>query len=434
MGGELSQLAVVQCRVVRHASGAGRSAVVFGAMGIAGAAIVSDSIHAGCFEHDGPLRALLALLAPGAMAAAGAVIGLLARWKSGPSWAVVSGLVMLMMGSLVGGLVSLVCWPSLAGIVMGARDGVVVGVAALVVSAPVLVVTRRLERVRAGSVAAQSRQIVTWCASGLSMAMGAALAIAVSHPFALCARVPDCSALHVVAVLGALLSLVSAGLSARTVSLGRDLCAFPLEYGPPHEHRVPGPTSVDLGIGEGLWTAPGVEIPYRQVFAPEAQLIGDPLAVLRSFQHDTVQSVLCALGALAMAALSLASTPAQAPLARPVPDGPWYPIPATSATFAGPSPTRVPPASRSRTDEEVIARDIDLGTRRCLGDWQTLNPTLSIGLRIAPSGRVDSVTVPYRSDVSAATSRCIVSVGRQARFAPRAATETIEVVLPYCIP
>jgi hypothetical protein len=51
-------------------------------MGIAGAAIVGGSLRAGCFDHDGLLRAVLTVLVPGSMAAAGGAIGALAIRRS----------------------------------------------------------------------------------------------------------------------------------------------------------------------------------------------------------------------------------------------------------------------------------------------------------------------------------------------------------------
>ena len=116
------------------------------------------------------------------MALAGGVIGAFAgRGRASGYW-VSSALAMTATGGMVGALVGLLCWLSPAWIVVGARDGIAFGAAALVVASPVLYLTRRLERVRAGSVAAQGRQVVAWCAGGLSIAIGAALAVAPSHP------------------------------------------------------------------------------------------------------------------------------------------------------------------------------------------------------------------------------------------------------------
>ncbi len=202
-------------------------------MGIAGGAIVGDSLRAKSFAHDGSLRVVLTVLVPGGMAAAGGVIGKLAS-----------------------------------------------------------------RRVRAGSLAAQSRHLLAWCAGGLCIAMGAALAAAASRPSPGCVRAPDATALCVVAVIGELASLVAASASAAMFSGRRALCCAPLQL---REHPGPSPfpglTSVDLGIGEQVWTAPCPESPYRHAVAQETQLVGDPFATLRSLQLDVFAAILCALAA-----------------------------------------------------------------------------------------------------------------------------------------
>ena len=411
---------------------AGRTAVLFGVMGIAGAAIVCDSIHAGCFGHDGPLRGVLAVLAPAGMAAAGGVIGALANRGHGPRCAIVNALVMLAMGALIGGLVGLVCWPSSGGVVLGARDGFVFGAAALAVCAPVLWMMRRLARVPAGSVAAQSRQIVTWCAGGLSMATGATLALAADRPFGQCARGGDSTALVVVAVLGALVSLVSAIAAARMASRARRLCVAPLQAAAPSGPLALGPARVDLGIGEGLWVAPRNEGPYRHAPAQQADFLGDPLVTLRSLHLDEVHAIVCAAAALGVAALTLALARARAPLSPTIPDGPPYGVAWISAA---PAKTR---AARGPSDEEVVSREFDLNARHCFREWWNVDPDwggrLAISLRVSTSGSVDYVTVPRRKTLSADEARCLEHVGEQAQFAPRAMSETLEVLLPFYLP
>ena len=214
-------------------SSAGASVILFGAMGVAGAAIVSDSLDGGCFGHH---RAALTVLVPAGMAAAGGVIGK---------------------------VLSL--------------------------------------RVRAGSLAAQSRHLLGWCTGGLWIAMGAALAAAAaSRPSPECVRAPDATAvsLCLVAVVGELLSLVAASAAAVTFSGRRALCRAALELRErPGPSPVPGPTRVDLGIGEQVRTMPGVGSPYRHAVAQEAQFVGDPFATLRSLRLDVVGALLCALAA-----------------------------------------------------------------------------------------------------------------------------------------
>ena len=425
--------------MVDYASLAGRSAarnvvqaaVLFGVMGIAGAAIVGDSIHAGCFDHDGPLRGVLGILTPAGMAVAGGVIGALAGRGRGSRYWVLSALVMLATGGTVGALVGPLSWLSPARIVTGAQDGMVFGAVALVVAAPVLYLTRRLERVRAGSVAAQSRQLVAWCAAGLSIAIGAALAVAASHPVPQCARGADATTLPVVAVVGALVALVSACASARIGARRRSLCISTLGQGATTGPLVAGPASVDLGIGVELWSAPDDAGPYRHAPARQADVIGDPLATLRSLHHDEAQAIVYAVGALAVAVLSLASTQAHTPFTT-APEEPSSPI------ASGTVPARSRTAGSFPADEEVVSRAFDLDARRCFPTWRNVDPgwggRLAIALRVAPSGYVEGVTVPSRRSLSPDEARCLASVGRQARFAPRPMTDTLEVILPFYFP
>jgi|HubBroStandDraft_6_1064221.scaffolds.fasta_scaffold186445_2 hypothetical protein len=312
-------------------------------MGVAGGAIVGDSIQAGCFDHDGPIRAVLTVLAPAGMAAAGGVLGGLTGRMRGSSWALLSGLLTLAMGGLVGGLVGIACWPSLNGLAMGARDGIGYGAGVAVASGPVLFLTHRLGRVRAGSVAASSRQMTTWCAAGLSIAAGAALAAVASKPFAQCIRASDSpTALDILASVGAFVSLVGAGASAMIWLRGRALCAYRLEPSlRPSRDPVAGEGRVDFGIGEGLWETPGHESPYRDGCPREAVFAGNPLEALASLNVDVIYAGLCALCALAIAALSFASTPVKAAPAAIRQDSPWYPVPIQSA------------ASRPRRDHGV---------------------------------------------------------------------------------
>src|SRR5262249_51532001 len=161
----------------------------------------------GCFEHDGPLRAVVGVLAPLGMAAGGGVIGSLAGRRRAAWWFVLSAVALLAAGAVLGGLVGLVCWRSPDGLAMGLLGGFVDGAAAFVVSTPVLVLMRRLVSVRIGSLAAQSRYIATCCGGGLSVALGASLALAAGHPAVHCVG-PETSVLPLVAVSGALVALV----------------------------------------------------------------------------------------------------------------------------------------------------------------------------------------------------------------------------------
>ncbi len=226
----------------RHASAAGPSAVLFGAMAIAGEAMVGDSVRAD-LGQDGSLHAVLTVLVPGGMAAAGGVIGIIAS-----------------------------------------------------------------RRVRAGSLAAQSRHLLAWSAGGLCVAMGAALAAASRSPE--CVRAFDTTVLCGVAVIGELVSLIAASASATMFWGRRALCRAPLRLRE-HAGPVPGPFSLDLGIGEQVWTAPCPESPYRRAVAPEVQFVGDPFATLRSLQLDVAGALLCALAA----ACAVASFALHSPLA-----------------------------------------------------------------------------------------------------------------------
>jgi hypothetical protein len=215
----------------------GFSAVIFGAMGIAGAAIVSDSHRVGCFDHNGPLRAVLTVLVPASMAAAGGAIGALAS-----------------------------------------------------------------RRVRAGSLAAQSRRLLAWCAGGLCVAMGSALTGA-SRPSPECVRASDETILCVTALIGELASLVAASATAATFPGRRALCSALLRRREqPGPSPVPGPISVDLGVGDQVRTGPCPESPYRHAVAREVYSVADPVATLRSLQLDLIGAFLCAVAAAGAAA------------------------------------------------------------------------------------------------------------------------------------
>jgi hypothetical protein len=410
-----------------------RTAALFGALGVAGAAIAGDSLRAGCFDDDGPLRAVLAVLAPLGMAAAGGVIGAFAGRVRGLPYAALSSLVLLVMGSLVGALVVLMCWPSADRVLLGARDGIGFGAAAFVVSAPVLLFTRRVVRVRPGSVAARSRRMLSWCAGGLSMATGSLLAIASSRFFASCARAADTTTVHAVAVIGALISLLGASATAWTSSRGRLLCALPMQRaaGP----LAIGPATVDLGIGDGQWTATRDEISYRHSFVQPADVIGDPLATLRSLHDDDVLATLGMASAMAVAILSFPMMPAHASAPPVVSDGSSN---AVAAIISGAAPATASAAHRPPTDEEVVSQEFDLAARRCFSSWRNVDPgwggRLAVSVRVAPSGSVDSVSVPKRRGMTAAEASCIAFVATHAQFAHRAASETLEVVLPFYVP
>ncbi len=384
-------------------------------MGVAGAAIIGDSVHAGCFEHDGPLRAVIGVLVPLGMAAAGGVIGSLAGRRRTAWWLVLSGVALLAAGALLGGLVGLVCWRSPDGLAMGLLGGFVYGAAAFVVSMPVLLLMRRLESVRIDSVTAQSRHVVTWCGGGLSAALGASLALAASHPVVQCVA-PETSVLSLVAVSGALVALVAAGVSSATLNRGRALCASALELQEqPGPAPIVGPTSVDLGIGEAAWTAPCATDPYRHAVAPEPRFVGDPSATLRSLHHDAQHALLCALAALAAAASTVAAAPARASL------------PAT-AQEGGASPD----------DEAIVRRDIDPAARYCVAPRFHLRPIqrppIVLGLRIAPDGMVDQAWVPGAPGLPIEAVQCIVFVARRTRFPSRDASDTLRIALDFHAP
>ena len=167
------------------------------------------------------------------------------------------------------------------------------------------------------------------------------------------------------------------------------------------------------------------------MFAQQADAIGDPLATMRSLHHDEVQSIVCAAGALAVAALSLASSQAHARHPQTAPEEPSSPI------VSGTVPARSRAASFP-ADEDVVSRAFDLDARGCLPSWRNVDPgwggRLVITLWVAPSGHVEGVTVPSRGSLSQDEARCIASVGRQVRFAPRLMTETVEVILPFYLP
>jgi hypothetical protein len=345
----------------------------------------------------------------------------------GSWWAPTSMLVVLAVGSLVGGLVGIECGSSFGGWRAGACDGIASGAAAAFASTPVLALMRRLGHARAGSVAASSSEAATWCAVGVSLGVGAALAITARAHFAHGVCAESSTALHLLAMVGALVSLVGASVSAIVQRRGRRLCASALE---PNGHPIPGSRRMDLGVGDGLWRMPCHESPYRDVGWHETAFAGDPRATLRSLNHDAIDSWSCALGAVVVMALTFAPPPPvpEAPSSTPRWDSAWYaPLPTMSTVPVGPAGISRRPSILSPRDEVVIRREIEPAATLCFEAGRMAGPKLGghlvVVLHVEPGGHVNRAAAADAWGLSPEVESCILVSARKARFEPRAADD-----------
>ncbi len=286
------------------ASSTAWTATLFAALGAAGVPLVSAALQTGCFADDGPLTASVVLFVPAGMAGVGAILGATARRQSAAAWAISSALLMPAAGYVLGAVVGLMCWASLEGVAMGARDGLAFGAGALAATAPVLPLIRRAMGARAGSLAARSRRAALGC--GVALAIEAAVMLATVAParFRVCMAEPTAwEAMLCLLPVGALLALASLALTIARATETRRALELAVE---PSEGQARAWQQFDLGLGEGLYgPAPrdseaSESAPYRRTLTREAIVVGDPAAARRSLRTDVIAALACACGALAV--------------------------------------------------------------------------------------------------------------------------------------
>lgn len=282
----------------------GRFAVVFAALGCAGAALVGESLEVGCFEHDAPLGPALSLVVPLGMAGIGAILGAIAPRVAGVAWVLASACVILAGGLLLGGLVGFAYWPP-DGIFMGARDGMAYAAASLGPLLPLLALARGATSVRAKSVADRSSLVVLWSAASAGAAAASVLALPRWHHFPVCAAKGTPYAAWSVVALAIVAVLVSGRAALAIVRRSRAACASVREgsAGPAHPRE-----RVDLGVGDGQWYAASQRTAYRHAEGVDILVVGDPAASLAVLTRDGRWAAACAAlvfaAAGALAALS----------------------------------------------------------------------------------------------------------------------------------
>src|SRR5580693_1537191 len=129
-----------------RSSGSVRLAPPFAALGIAWAAEVASLLRVGCFDHDVPLKVALVVLVPITLAVIGVVIGHNTHRKVLP-FAAVALVTAVGARMVVGASIGIVWWPP-DGILMGAQDGLLVGLGSLPFLVPALIAARDAGRAR----------------------------------------------------------------------------------------------------------------------------------------------------------------------------------------------------------------------------------------------------------------------------------------------
>jgi hypothetical protein len=243
------------------------------------------------------------------MASVGAALGATAGRLGGGAWSIACCFIVPASGAVVGAIVGIECWSSMAAFGMGARDGLAFGVGILAASSPALPLAYRIARARPGSLAAAARHAAAWSGAGLAIAVGTILASSTRRSFASCPSAPrQWDTFHFFASAGAVIALVAFGLTLLRSARGRAVCAPPLQRCGAGAHAW---KRVDLGLGEGLWTrssgSDASEQPYRTGITQELILEGDPVSARGSLRVDLIVASIYAFAAVAVAIGALMS-------------------------------------------------------------------------------------------------------------------------------
>jgi hypothetical protein len=115
----------------------------------------------------------------------------------------------------------------------------------------------------------------------------------------MCAQPSDAlPAFHLVAIAGALVSLLAACPAAVLWARGRAACTSPLERSDESRNAL---RRVDLGIGEGLWSTLGRASAYRGAPPVDVLIEGNPAATMRALCLDVICAGAFVIGAVALA-------------------------------------------------------------------------------------------------------------------------------------
>ena len=254
--------------------GSVRLASAFAALGVVWGAQIGSLLQVGCFAHDGPLWPALLVLVPAALAIVGVVVGQHGHRKLLP-FASVAILPLPCAGMTLGTLVGILWWPP-EGIVLGAHDGLLFGLAALPLLLPVFVAARSVGRARPRSVVDRVDGYSVWGAVGLSCALSSAATVPHWNGYPACGVAQSGSQLA--GLVGLACALLGSTLTAAMWAAQRAAGARLLRL---HSESLSGgpplPALVDLGLGDLHWEREtAVPTAYRSVHRADLVVRGDP--------------------------------------------------------------------------------------------------------------------------------------------------------------
>ncbi len=275
--------------MIPRSHGSVRLGIAFAALGLSWGAQLACLLRLGCFRHDGPLWGALVLLVPVALAVIGVVVGQNRHRRVVPFVAVVIA-TLPSAGMLLGVLIGILWWPP-DGILVGAHDGLLFGLAALPFLAPLLVAARTVGRARPGSLLDRVDGYGVWAAAGGSCALSSLATLPRWNTYPQCGvagaePLTQWGGFGLACGLLGLLVAIAMCVAQRVVTLqirgartsglaGRRL-----------------PVLVDVGVGESRWEREAtVPTAYRSIHSAELVVHGDPVlgyaAAARS-AHGTV--------------------------------------------------------------------------------------------------------------------------------------------------
>jgi hypothetical protein len=273
--------------------GSVRLAPPFAALGIAWGAQVASLLRVGCFEHDGPLEATLVLLVPITLAAVGVVVGQHTHRRvlpfAGVALSSVAG-----AGLIVGVSVGILWWPP-DGILIGAHDGLVFGVASVPFLLPALIAARDDGRARRASLLDKVDAYGTWGAVGASCALSSVATLPHWNAYPRCSTTgtdlatPSGTVGIACCGLGLMLTVVmwiaQRSLTARIHAV-RTAALGPLPR---------SPVFVDLGVGDTHWEREAsVPTAYRSVHSAELVVRGDPATAYEAARQSARRTAVLA--------------------------------------------------------------------------------------------------------------------------------------------